>query len=272
MYTIIDVGSNSIRAMDVSREGVFFEKRLFTTRLAEGLDRNGALKSENMLLSANTIENIARETREKGGVAFAYATSAVRDAQNREEFLDMIRSRCGLEIELLSGEREAEYARLGAKCEGLLDIGGGSSQLCAEGFSQSWPIGCVRASELVSREAIERRCRELFRFPRIRVMDWAGVGGTLTTLAALKLGLGQYDRRAVCAARLSAEDIESLISQLEYMGEKRREHPLLIKRHDVIIPGAIVACFILRGMQISSLRISDADGMEGYYFACVSQR
>lgn len=269
MWTIIDIGSNSIRAMDISDEGVFSQKRLFTTRLAEDLDQTGVLKAENMLLSADAVEGCVREARKQGGQAHAYATSAVRDAGNRADFLNMLCDRCGIEVDVLSGAQEARYARIGAQCEGLLDIGGGSSQLCAEGFAQSWPIGCVRASELRTRDAIETRCRELFRFPRIRVMDWAGVGGTLTTLAALQLGLDSYDRAAVKKARLSPESIEELILRLQNMGEERRKHPLLVKRHDVIIPGAILACCILRGMSIESLRISDADGMEGYYLECV---
>ena len=267
MWTVIDIGSNSIRAMDVGDEGVFSEKRLFTTRLASGLDQSGMLREDTMQASVQVIVRCVQEAAAKGGIACAYATSAVRDAANRDEFLGMLQSACALKVDVLSGEQEAEYARLGAQCEGLLDIGGGSAQLCAQGFAQSWPLGCVRAGELGSRAAIEARCRELFRFPRIRLNDWAGVGGTLTTLAALQLELTRYERKAVCDARLNADQIEELILRLEAMGEKRRTHPLLTKRHDVIVPGAILACFILRGMGISSLRISDADGMEGYYLA-----
>ena len=265
MWTVIDVGSNSVRAMDVSDEGVFEKKRLVTTRLAAGLDKSGLLAEEPMRASLEAIWQFANEARQKGGRVCAYATSAVRDAKNREQFLSRMERECGLRAELLSGEEEARNALLGAGSEGLIDIGGGSAQIVTDSFVQSQPIGCVRAAELRYRDAIEDRCRALFRFARLRVRNWAGVGGTLTTLAALHEDLLVYDRARVSGVMLGAADIEALIAKLEGMGEARAAHPLLKKRHDVIIPGAIIAQFIMRGMGIEKLRICDADGMEGYY-------
>ncbi len=267
MWTIIDIGSNSIRAMDISDEGVFGRKRLITTRLAHLLDKNGYLAEENIRHSLEAIRHFAGEGFRRGSNVCAYATSAVRDASNRELFLERMEESCGFRAELLSGEQEARYALLGAGSEGLIDIGGGSSQIVAMDFAQSQPIGCVRAAELVERAAIEDRCRSLFRFPRLRIQSWAGVGGTLTTLGAIKQGLEAYEPGLVSGIELSTDDIESLISVLEEMGEKRASHPLLRARHDVIIPGATIALFIMKGMGIGSLRISDADGMEGYYLA-----
>lgn len=269
MFTILDIGSNSIRAMDVTEDGVFCEKKLTTTRLAAGLDTSGLLREANMRASADAIAAYAREARDKGSRVFAYATSAVRDARNRDAFLAMVRARCGVEIDVLDGEREAAYALRGAGTEGVLDIGGGSTQLVSEGFAQSWPIGCVRARELGTRAAIEARCASLFRFPRLRVNTWAGVGGTITTLCALELGLTAYDPRTLTGAQLSLAQVEALIDALGGM-EERAAHPLLRQRHDVIIPGAIVCAFVMRGMGIPALSVSDADGMEGYFYNCIS--
>lgn len=244
--------------------GAFSPKRLFTTRLAAGLDATGCLDEARIRESVAVIASCVREAREQNGTVYAYATSAVRDAANRADFLDRVLAACELHIDVLSGADEARYALAGAGAEGLLDIGGGSTQLVCEGFVQSWPIGCVRAAELGGRDAIERRCRELFRFPRLRLLDWAGVGGTITTLAALKLGLCAYDKAAVSAARLSPEDVEALIRLLQAMPE-RASHPLLTQRHDVILPGAMLCAYVMRGMGIAQLRVCDADGMEGYF-------
>lgn len=263
MIRIIDIGSNSIRTMDVL-DGAFSPKRLFTTRLAAGLDATGSLAEARMRASLAVLEACTREAREENGRVFAYATSAVRDARNRAEFLTRVQAACALRVDVLSGADEARYALAGSGAEGLVDIGGGSTQLVCEGFAQSWPIGCVRASELGSREAIERRCHALFRFPRLYLVDWAGVGGTITTLAALKLGLDAYDPDAVRTARLSLADAETLIAELQTMPD-RAAHPLLKDRHDVILPGAILCAFVMRGLGLPSLRVCEADGMEGYY-------
>lgn len=267
MWTVIDIGSNSIRAMDVSDEGVFDRKRLLTTRLAAGLDQNGLLAEAGMEASLSAILRFSREAKLRGAHVCAYATSAVRDAKNREVFLSRVKEGCGLHVDVLSGEQEAHYALLGAGSEGLVDIGGGSSQIVTEAFAQSQPIGCIRAAELGNREAIEQRCRALFRFPRFRVNGWCGVGGTLTTLAALSQQLRAYERERVNGTVLTGEIVNALIVELEEMGERRASHPLLKERHDVIIPGAVIAHFIMMGMGIHELRVSDADGMEGYYLA-----
>ncbi len=267
MRAIIDIGSNSIRCMQVDEQGVSHGKRLVTTRLATGLDKTGRLSDAAIDASVAAIAAFAKEAQSAGGAVCAYATSAVRDAQNREDFLLRVQDACGVSVDVLSGEAEARYALLGANAQGLVDVGGGSVQIVTEDFAQSWPIGCVRAAELKERDAIETRCRTLFRFPRLFAPQWAGAGGTLTTLAALHLGLSAYDAGKVSGTALTVSDIEALIGELTAMGAARAAHPLLYKRHDVIIPGAIVACFIMRGMGIPRLFITDADGMEGYALA-----
>ena len=110
-----------------------------------------------------------------------------------------------------------------------------------------------------------RACSLYFFITRIRMEDWIGVGGTITTLAALSLGLETYDAHAVENSALTIESIERLMRSLFDIGdEKRRQIPLLAKRHDVIIPGALVLLYAMRGMGIRTLHPSNADGMEGY--------
>ena len=270
-FAVIDIGSNSIRYL-----GSAPEKRLVTTRLAEGLVSTGTLSEAAMERSVTAITSFAEKARAEGLVPAAYATSAVRDARNSADFLARVEAACGVRIDVLSGEREAQYARLGAAEEGgIVDIGGGSSQLVTEGFAASYPVGCVRAKEWgeqsgaqsfdALQEALFSRFMGIYRFPRLFVPHWTGVGGTITTVAALSRNMSVYDRSAVASIVLSQEDVEAQAHALYAMGDaERAQHPLLAERHDVIVEGALILLYIMRGMGIYELHVSDADGMEGY--------
>lgn len=270
-FAVIDIGSNSIRYL-----GSAPEKRLVTTRLAEGLVSTGMLSEAAMERSVTAITSFAEKARAEGLVPAAYATSAVRDARNSADFLARVEAACGVRIDVLSGEREAQYARLGAAEEGgIVDIGGGSSQLVTEGFAASYPVGCVRAKEWgeqsgaqsfdALQEALFPRFMGIYRFPRLFVPHWTGVGGTITTVAALSRNMSVYDRSAVASIVLSREDVEAQAHALYSMGDaERAQHPLLAERHDVIVEGALILLYIMRGMGIYELHVSDADGMEGY--------
>lgn len=269
-YAIIDIGSNSVRYL-----GADGNKQLITTRLAGGLIDTGALREEAMGKSLLAVETFVRLAQGEGLMPCAYATSAVRDAKNAAVFLKALRERCGIEADVLSGEREADYAVLGAGAEegGLVDVGGGSSQMSFSGYRASFPLGCVRAKDLIGEETSFEGMREklahaaggIFRFPRIYIDRWTGVGGTVTTLAALSLGLVQYNKEAVNACLLTREMVEQTALALHGAGAAARAaHPLLHDRHDVIVPGALVLLMLMQGMAIEALRVSDADGMEGY--------
>lgn len=269
----VDIGSNSIRYL-----GPNGERRLITTRLAEGLINTKKLSDASIERSILALTQLKALALEQGAEPFAYATSAVRDARfgTRELFLE--RAEQIMPVRVLSGEEEAEFALLGAGVEagdGLIDIGGGSCQLVTEGFAFSAPIGCVRAKDICDetdatfeamRSAVFKQCEGLFRFPRIRIPKWVGVGGTITTLGALSLSLNEYDASAVDKSTLTLERVEELARALCSMGdEERRKIPLLIKRHDVIVPGTLVLLYAMQGMNMRELSPRQADGLDGYY-------
>ena len=271
---VIDIGSNSIRFL-----GKNPDKQLVTTRLAEGLVSTGMLSEAAMARSVAAIVSFAEAARKDGLIPYAYATSAVRDARNRADFLARVEHAAGLRIDVLSGEREGQYALLGASREGmaggLVDIGGAYSQLVTEGFAASYPVGCVRAKEWGEQsgaqtieslqESLFSRFSGIYRFPRLFVPRWTGVGGTITTIAALSHGMAAYDRSAVETIVLSEAAVEAEVCALYAMGDTARaQHPLLAERHDVIVEGALILLYIMRGMCIHELHVSDADGMEGY--------
>lgn len=276
-YGIIDIGSNSIRFMEEGRR----EKLIITTRLGSGLAGTGRLSGEAMARSVSVISALVSDARHRGLIPAAYATSAVRDASNRAEFLERLRAECGLTVDVLSGEREAAYAYLAAAQPhgGLIDIGGASFQLVTEDFARSFPLGCVRgrdialdtAGALSCDESWERQRRAVFdtvgamlALPKTPVRAWTGVGGSITTLAALKAGLTAYDPGTVDAVALTQGDVEELISRLHAMGGARRNEPLLAARHDVILYGAAILSAIMELGNIGSVSVSSRDGMEGY--------
>lgn len=160
-----------------------------------------------------------------------------------------------------------------------MDVGGASMQLVSEGFCMSYPIGCVRGKDIAlaftgsadcddnwdtQREALNEYMRSIVRVPKILLTSCVGVGGSITTLAALKIGLDEFDSFRVDGSILTRRDIENLIGRLRSLGSARRENPLLTERHDVILYGAAILAFAMDSVCAETLTVSTKDGMEGY--------
>ena len=112
---VIDIGSNSIRYMEAGFCGsrpVFSRKEVFTTRLAAGLSESGKLSERAMQSSLCVLSTLARRAENAGLFCAAYATSAVRDADNRAEFLSAVSATAHIAVQVLSGEQEAQFALL----------------------------------------------------------------------------------------------------------------------------------------------------------------
>lgn len=275
-YAVIDIGSNSIRFMIQGRR----DKLVITTRLAEGLARTGRLCESNMNKSNSVISALVNNARHMGLKPVAYATSAVRDAENKEDFIDRIKEDCNLVVDVLSGEREASYAfNAAAKHgEGLIDIGGGSFQIVTGQMRKSFPLGCVRGKDIAVELGVES-CDERWNEQRAlltenvkgflkgfeyKANDWLGVGGTITCLAAYSHGLESYDDDLVDRTKLTRNRIEMLIEEISLLGAKRQAEPMLAKRHDVILYGAAILIGIMDAIGIESITVRTVDGMEGY--------
>lgn len=278
MITIVDIGSNSIRAMEAEcnhNAFSFSEKRVFTTRLAEGLSDSGCLSDLRMEQSLRILEQIAQSARQSGTTPiFAYATSAVRDAKNAADFCTPAQQILSAPITVLSGEKEAALAFLGATggVGGLIDIGGGSAQVITADYRKSFPTGCVRAKDVGAHrpalspyDALLPWLRENITLPNGLTKQFTGVGGTITTLSAIALSLPQYDPARVTGSVLSLPTLLVLSDALESMGdEKRRLHPLLTQRHDVICYGCAILRYLMEKLHLEQITVSDADGMEGF--------
>lgn len=277
---ILDIGSNSIRyacgRLDAAGHAALEPKQICTTRLAEGLDASGRLGEAAMRRSLEAIATFAADAASRGLHLYAYATSAVRDSANRADFCSRAAA-LGVEIEILGGEEEARLARLGATAGlgGVIDIGGGSTQIIRADFAHSAPIGCVRARELCAaarsldemKRAVFGRCEEILRFPVEKSHDYVGLGGTILTIAALMRGLTSYDPVKACEMRICHTALDELVGWLYDLGDAgRHAQPLLAQaeRVDTLLPGALILVFVMAHTGAGEIAVSERDGMEGY--------
>ena len=279
---ILDIGSNSVRFAFLTRgdDGAFFvpggRKDICTTRLGKGLDKTGYLSREAMEATLIACRRFCDRAEAAGSPVFAYATSAVRDAQNRQELLDVLKDVCpDIQVFLLSGEEEGRLAYAGAmggQGGTLLDIGGGSAQAVTPHWAVSFPTGCVRAQDLCPEDALPRMRDVIYTWLNDRVTlpgpasaPFVGVGGTITTLGALLLQQSRYDGSQLSTLRLTPELLNALLVRLSALGDERRSQmPLLVRRHDVILQGGLILCWFMEALHIKSLTPTDRGGMEGF--------
>ena len=281
----IDIGTNSTRLLVVRKSGagwIELARRLAGTRLGEGI-RGGVLLRPAMERTAGAVASFHREALELGARrVVAAATSAVRDAANREEFLTLVAAKSGLAVRVLSGGEEARLS-----CRGVLlgldldpgativvDVGGGSTELIwSEGGIQrlvSVNVGAVRLTGTGERDgwgdglgAAIGPVLETVRRPRAG--NLVGVGGTVTTLAAIDQKLVNYDPSLIHGYVLTLERIKSIHCLLAGLSlEDRKKVPgLQAARADIILAGVEIVLAVMEGLNAGSLVASESDLLAG---------
>ena len=282
----VDIGTNSVRLLVVSPEGEVGRWQT-VTGLGRGLGERG-LAEESM---ARTVETLGRyrelisDRRVTAGRAVA--TSAVRDAANREEFLARAEEALGIRPETISGEEEARLSFAGAVSELsgkenclVVDIGGGSTELVwrnREGVIEgvSLDLGSVRMTEsiLPDRPPSRSQLQEAFAHAaemlgavsiplRSRVV---GVAGTWTSLAAIGLGLETYDRRQVHHSAMTAAQLAIMLAELAKLtvAETAAIPSLDPARAPVLLAGTVIAHESLRRLACPEALISESDLLDG---------
>ena len=295
----VDIGTNSTRLLVADVDGAGndarltpLDRRMRITRLGQSVDATRRLHPEAV---ERTVE-VLREYRgalDDLGVdrVRATATSAARDAANRDMFFGPATDVLGVTPELLTGDEEARLSFLGAT-SGLaepapylvVDIGGGSTEFVvgetAPTGQISVDIGCVRLTEqllhsdppapeelseavTIVREHLADVDREL---PAAReAATLIGLAGTVTTVAAIELGLPEYDADKIHHFRLTKEAAEDVFRTLatEPAAERRHNPGLEPGRVDVIVGGAVVLVTILRVLGFDEMLVSEADILDG---------
>lgn len=295
----VDVGSNSVRLLVLDADGGRITREMRVTRLGAGVDRTGHLDDAAL---ARTLETLAAfrarwstyGVRERVRIA---ATSAVRDAADRERFFAGVRQVTGVEAEVLSGTEEAALAFAGATGAvapdgpaAVLDIGGGSTELIvgrpdgSVAGSVSLQLGCVRLTErhlhgdppsepelAAARATVETLLDEADR--RLAEQGTAvtdaevlvSVAGTATTLAALHLGLADYEETLIHGTHLPAASLTELTERLarDRAAQRAELGPMQPGREDVILGGALVLDAVVRRYGLDGTLVSEADNLDG---------
>ncbi len=277
---VVDVGSNSVRLMLLA-DGKVLYKRTQITRLGEGLSLTGALQPQAIERTVAQIAAFQEEGVKQGADVYAYATAAVRSANNGAQFVQDVWQRCGVRVDVLSGEEEGRVGlkgSLGDQDGGLIDVGGGSSELVIQRnrqviYQKSLDVGVVRLKDVCGRD---RKKLSAFCAERVQgyqeakgTMDGlslCAVGGTATTLAAIANGLTAYDGHKVTGTALKKEKIQALTDKLFSLSvEEIATIPCVDeKRAQVLTGGAVWLSTVLDYLEVDAITVSDCDNLEGY--------
>jgi exopolyphosphatase / guanosine-5'-triphosphate,3'-diphosphate pyrophosphatase len=269
----VDLGTNTTRLLvgeivDDRVDEVHRESRI--TRLGEGVDSRRLLLPVPIARVRNTLTDYRRTAESLGAErTLLVATSAVRDAENGEAFLGEIEWSYGFATQLLSGEEEAELIRRGVGELGpatlLVDIGGGSTELVLDGFNTSLPMGSVRFTERHGDDPAANIAAARDQLPDLEPQEAVGVAATITTIAALDLGLEEYDRKRVHGHVLTRDGARAQLERLTALRlDERRQVPALEpERAPVIVAGAAILVAILDAYGLESIRVSERDLLDG---------
>ncbi len=294
----VDCGTNSIRLLisEVQPDGSLTDitRQMRVVRLGEGIDETGTIAAAALERTFAACEDYAAIIAAAGALLVRFvATSASRDARNREVFVAGVRERLGVNPEVISGAEEARLSFLGATgspvvADGaaprlVVDIGGGSTEFAlgddAVSASRSVDIGCVRlaerhlrsdpptASELaaVAADADAAIAVAAETVPLGQAASLVGLAGTVTTVAALALGLAEYDADVIHGSRIGAEDVHEVAARLARMTVAERlalpvMHP---GRADVIVSGATILSRIVTAVGVDEVIVSERDILDG---------
>ncbi|MFF8846633.1 exopolyphosphatase [Streptomyces sp. NPDC015127] len=296
----IDCGTNSIRLLvaDVDPESgtlVDLDRRMIIVRLGQGVDRTGRLAPEALERTFAACREYAAVIKELGAETVRFvATSASRDAENRDDFVRGVLDILGVEPEVITGDQEAEFSFTGAtrslagrtdldKPYLVVDIGGGSTEFVVgeehARAARSVDIGCVRMTERhapsspatpeqiaairADIEAALDLAAETVPIDEARTL--VGLAGSVTTVAGIALGLDTYDSTRIHHSRISYEKVEEVTTMLLNATHDERAaigvmHP---GRVDVIQAGALVLLTIMQRIGAREVVVSEHDILDG---------
>ena len=297
----IDCGTNSIRLLIADYDAgsgtlTDVQRAMRIVRLGEGVDRSGQLSSAALARTFAAIEEFRALIASAGATSIRFiATSATRDAANRDEFVWGVRERLGVEPEVIHGNDEAAFSFDGAT-RGLVDrdpaprspflvvdIGGGSTEFVfgttRPEAARSVDVGCVRLTErhfrhdpplpaevAAARDDIDAAIADVVRtVPMRSAGTLIGLAGTVTTVAGIALAHQAYDPALLHHATITAADVHRTAEMLLYTERDRRAvipvmHP---GRVDVIMAGALILSTIVAYTGVAEVLVSEHDILDG---------
>lgn len=287
---VIGIGSNSVRMLIAHMEG----KRAKTllrdrtgTRLFGGLTAEGILNRKSMEDTLLAVCQMVNKAKNMGiPTIHIFATSAVRDAGNQQEFSNMILEKTGVELDICSGASEAALSFLGATeggYSGVIDIGGGSTEIVLGEGSRvdagvSLQMGAVRLFRMLAINgqadlaAVIKKATEILAegIEPIALAGlpstWIGVGGTFTTLAAIVKHIPWTDKTYMHGTVLELSKVRETAIMLSDMPmEKRLQLPgLQPHRADIVVHGICILLACMQYLKISAITVSEYGNLDGY--------
>ncbi|MYX27750.1 exopolyphosphatase [Streptomyces sp. SID8381] len=307
----IDCGTNSIRLLvadadPVTGELVDLDRRMTIVRLGQGVDRTGRLAPEALERTFAACREYAEVIERHGAERVRFvATSASRDAENRDEFVRGVVDILGVEPEVISGDQEAEFSFTGATRELtgradlvgpflVVDIGGGSTEFVVGEdrvrAARSVDVGCVRMTErhlvrdgVVSDPPAEDQIAAI-RADVEAALDLAeetvplraahtlvGLAGSVTSVSAIAQDLPEYDSARIHHSRVSRDRVREITTRLLHSTHaERAEIPSLHPgRVDVIGAGALVLLAIMERVGAEEVVVSEHDILDGIAWSLV---
>ncbi|MFF0741038.1 exopolyphosphatase [Streptomyces sp. NPDC004111] len=294
----VDCGTNSIRLLvadadPATGELVDLDRRMTVVRLGQGVDRTGRLAPEALERTFAACREYAEIIKTLGAEKVRFvATSASRDAENRAEFVGGVLDILGVEPEVISGDQEAGFSFTGATKELaggaedylVVDIGGGSTEIVAGRESvraaRSVDIGCVRLTERHA-PASPASAADVaaIRADIEAALDLAGrtvpltggshtlvgLAGSVTTVAAIALGLPEYDTRAIHHSRIAYGKVREITERLiaATHDEKAAIPSMHPGRVDVIVSGALILLALMERVGAAEVVVSEHDILDG---------
>lgn len=290
---VVDVGTNSTNLLVVSNDGHDLAREVASTRLGSGLARSGLLAADAIALTAQTVAGHVATARSFGAEhVVVTGTAACRRATNTADLVDAVHRACGVTLEVLSEADEARLAFRGALRDLaavdvptlVVDIGGGSTEyVVGVREAEQWasiPFGAVTATEshlsadppppedlsnLIG--AVSDELEELSRtMPALahpgRVI---GVAGTIVTVAAVELGLAEFDDAALHGMELTREAAEDVFRTVatESPADRAMNPGLPQSRVDIIVAGCCILVATMRRLQLDSVTVSTRSLLDG---------
>lgn len=291
----IDLGTNSIRLMLCEVVGGKFKKKskeVITTRIGKDMSPSGLLTEKAMEKNIEAIKYFKNKAEYfNAEKIIIIATSALRDAGNKEEFLEKVKNEVGLDIKILNGEEEAEIGIIGASYGFddtdnflVIDVGGGSTELVLGVgdrivYSASINAGAVRMTEKFIKEnpmhqsdinALEESLDMLFKDSLYYLKDKkickiVAIGGTATTAASIFHQMKVYDWEKIHNTILTKMFLDKLFENLKSMSVKERYNikGLQKERADIIPTGIFITKYIMGKLNAENIMVSENDNLEG---------
>ena len=291
----IDIGTNSMRLLIADYNNYKIENRkkyVNTTRIGQGVDKEGYISEEALQRNINASEEFANICKvEECQAIYCMGTSALRDSKNGSVFVDRAKQKTNINVEIISGNEESNLGFMGV-LEGLdtdeqilvIDIGGGSTEFIVgdiEGikFAKSENVGALRMTEkFLAKDPIDtNEFSNMSKFIYSEIKDTidyikskqikkiVGIGGTITSLSAMNQELEVYSMEKIHNSEVSIKNIKDILQNLKQMtlNDKKTLKGLQPKRADIITAGVEILNIIMENLEIEKIIVSEYDNLEG---------